>query len=146
MVYSLTSTIEQLSLNQANQEWTSLQYQFDAYEKYSLIIKLVSVCLVALAAIAPFGVYVILLLNFILWGQDAIWKTFQGRIFTRLLTIEKAFAQQQSMPIAFNLAWLDSKPGSLGLVKEYAANAFKPTVLFPHVFLVGISVWLVLNY
>ena len=73
-----------------HQEWLCLQNQYDSYEKFSLIIKLVSVVLTSLMLfVAHIGVWAIPLVC-ILWLQDGIWKTFQNRIGERLFVLEKA--------------------------------------------------------
>ena len=69
-------------------EWSLLQNQFDSYEKFSLLIKLFSVGVFIIASLSEQLNFIILILLFILWLQDAIWKTFQSRIENRLLQIE----------------------------------------------------------
>jgi hypothetical protein len=125
-----------------HQEWLCLQNQYDSYEKFSLIIKLVSVVLTSLMLfVAHIGVWAIPLVC-ILWLQDGIWKTFQNRIGERLFVLEKAIvactekdkeSQAAEQAMQFNSAWLASRLGSLSLVKEYAAQSCKPTVAYPHV-------------
>ena len=123
-------------------EWCLLQNQFDSYEKYSLIIKLFSVTvLVTTLQISSVSVLIIIVL-LTLWLQDAIWKTFQARIETRLLQIESLITNSAASIEAveaacqFNSEYQKQRPGSTGLVMEYFRQALRPTVAFPHVVLV----------
>lgn len=127
-------------LSALQSEWITLQTQFDSYEKCSLAIKLFSVftcCLLIFALHA--GVYTLLVV-LILWLQDGIWKTFQTRIGKRLETVEQAIQEQSTATQAlvpqaamqFNLAWQHSRPNAIGLISEYVKQSLKPTVAYPH--------------
>jgi len=127
-------------------EWTVLQNQFDSYEKYSLLIKLVNIALVSAAYLSNnISVFIILLL-LILWGQDAIWKTFQSRIETRLLNIEKYIVSgSQDQAYQFNSQYQINSLTGIALINEYLRQAIRPTIAFPHVLLLLIiSVELIL--
>ena len=69
-------------------EWSVLQNQFDYYEKYSLLIKLANIGLLCAAYFTNNMNFFVMPLLLIVWVQDAIWKTFQSRIESRLLKIE----------------------------------------------------------
>jgi len=120
-------------------EWCFLQNQFESYEKHSLYIKLFSILVLVVSVITnTVSCYIVLILG-VLWGQDAIWKTFQSRIEPRLLQIEKAIAEQSNQAVfQFNLEYQKVSQSGAGLIKEYAKQAFRPTVAFPHVVLVFI--------
>lgn len=125
-------------------EWVLLQSQFDSYEKHSLIIKLFSVGLVVFAYSSKvISIFVVVLLM-ILWLQDAIWKTFQGRIETRLLQVETGISTEAGdndlAACQFNSQYLDSRPGTVGLVVEYFKQGLRPTVAFPHCALVVMAI------
>ena len=124
----------------ARQEWTTLQNQYDSYEKYSLLIKLVNIMLMSSMLIFGYhGVWGIALIV-ILWLQDSIWKTFQQRIENRLLAVEKMLASnEQEDGMQFNSSWQESRPGTIGLVVEYLSQSIRPTVAFPHALLVAIA-------
>lgn len=131
-------------------EWCLLQNQFDSYEKYSLIIKLFSVAvLIATVQTSNASVLMVVVL-LVLWLQDAIWKTFQGRIEVRLLQIEKFLANnvssEQSVETAcqFNTEYQKQRPGTMGLIIEYCRQALRPTVAFPHVVLVLMAFYVVI--
>lgn len=125
--------------NAYQQEWITLQNQYDSYEKVAVAIKLVGTGLVVavllLAATELLAVTIILLF----WVQEAIWKTFQGRIETRLLETELMLAQNAELmrpntaPMQFNRHWLSSRPGGMGLLVEYTKSALRPTVAMHYV-------------
>ncbi len=83
-------------------EWSLLQNQCDSYEKHGLLIKLVAIVLLGTTLLVrPGNEPAIAAVICVLWLQDAIWKTFQHRIETRLLqplnnrfhfVVEKRFA------------------------------------------------------
>ena len=128
------------------QEWTTLQNQFDSYEKFSLLIKLLNISLCSLLLFYwQAGLWAVLVSG-ILWLQDAIWKTFQDRINQRLLTIEEALKQsltneqtEEVLPMQFNQSWTLSRPSVNGLLNEYLAQGLKPTVAYPHLVLIILS-------
>ncbi|TVO78702.1 hypothetical protein [Sedimenticola selenatireducens] len=120
-------------------EWCLLQNQFDSYEKYSLLIKLVSVVVLSAVFFSNRLSVVVLFLLLILWLQDAIWKTFQSRIENRLLQLEGYLSNKQtpedgdSRAYQFNSVYSKSRPSTIGLIHEYLHQAIRPTIAFPHV-------------
>lgn len=122
-------------------EWYLLQNQFDSYEKYSLLIKLAAIGLLCTAYFLNNLDIFILFLLLILWAQDAIWKTFQSRIESRLLQLENYISSEEQISNAegrayqFNSLYLLNRPSSIALVKEYLHQAIRPTIAFPHVLL-----------
>ena len=132
-------------------EWSLLQNQFDSYEKYSLLIKLASIlALTATILLDRTGVIIVGILG-VLWIQDAIWKTFQSRIETRLLQLEALLANEQSpaktdsKPYQFNTEYLQNRPGSAAMIMEYMQQAARPTVAFPHIVLLGLITCVLLS-
>ena len=131
------------------QEWTTLQNQFDSYEKFSLLIKLLNISLCSLMLFYwQAGLWTVLV-GAILWLQDAIWKTFQGRINLRLLAIEEALKQvltnnetEEVLPLQFNQSWILNRSAASSLVNEYLTQALKPTVAYPHILLILLSLLL----
>ena len=123
-------------------EWSLLQNQFDSYEKHSLLIKLFSIGVLASAYFTDHISAFILCLLFILWLQDAIWKTFQSRIDVRLLQLESYLSNKDSLENSdgkiyqFNSLYLKRRPSSIGLTKEYFFQALRPTIAFPHLLLI----------
>ncbi len=119
-------------------EWSLLQNQCDSYEKYSLVIKLIAIVLPGTSLLLrPGNEPAIAAVISVLWLQDAIWKTFQHRIETRLLQIEGYLAASQTggdsegIAYQFNTAFLAQRQRG-GILKEYLAQALRPTVAFPY--------------
>ncbi len=126
-------------------EWSVLQNQFDSYEKFSLIIKLTNVIVTLLLLFALHAGLWAVMFAVLLWLQDGIWKTWQSRINRRLLEVENALNSELpdvTGPLQFNQSWLAARPGVAAMVKEYGRSALAPTVAYPHVLLVAISVWI----
>lgn len=131
-------------LTSLQQEWITLQNQFDSYEKYSLIIKLFNIL------VTSYLVFVLQLTSWavvvcaIIWLQDGIWKTFQARMGERLETIELAIqnnstgesGEPSTLGMQFNSEWASSRKGAIGLVFEYIKQSLKPTVAYSHVLLI----------
>jgi hypothetical protein len=129
--------VNSLKMEAIEKEWCLLQAQFDSYEKYSLLIKLTNTGLLCTAYFVDRMSIFVLFLLLILWMQDAIWKTFQSRIETRLLQLETCiFEESDEKAFQFNSQYLKNRPGSAGLISEYVKQALRPTVAFPHVALV----------
>jgi hypothetical protein len=124
-------------------EWQTLQNQFDSYEKFSLLIKLLNITLSCLLWFSLHAGLWTLLVIAILWLQDGIWCTFQDRISQRLLSVEEAIHKNLSniyspdcVPFQFNQSWLVNRPSSKALVGEYINQALRPTVVYPHLVLI----------
>ncbi len=126
-------------------EWVTLQNQYDAFEKFSLGIKLFAVLLAATFSVKLLHPEIILILNSILWVQDAVWKTFQSRFSERLLEIESCLSSSESNgSIQFNTAWETKPRGIVILVSEYLRHLAKPTVVFPHLALVLLGAYVII--
>ena len=120
-------------------EWCLLQNQFESYEKHSLYIKLSSILGLFLALSFSVAAIPTCFILGVLWIQDAILKTFQSRIEPRLLRIEKSIQEKaQSCPFQFNTDYLLAETKGLSKIQEYAKQAVRPTVAFPHVVLIAI--------
>lgn len=121
-------------------EWYLLQTQFDSYEKHSLYIKLLSVTVLFTAEISNAINMFIIFVLLILWLQDAIWKTFQARIESRLLWVEKHIQEQSEQgAFQFNSEYQNTRLSGLALIIEYARQSIRPTVAFPHIVLILIA-------
>jgi hypothetical protein len=137
---------EQLHMLQS--EWITLQNQFDSYEKCSLVIKLFNILVCCILVFVLDTKLWSLAVAAILWLQDGIWKTFQGRIGQRLEVVEQAIQDNPNrilddtshMGMQFNLAWNQLRPHAVGLVSEYIKQALKPTVAYPHVVLMALVI------
>jgi hypothetical protein len=133
-------------LSTLQQEWTTLQTQFDSYEKYSLIIKLFNILVTCyLVFVLQLTCWAVVVCA-IIWLQDGIWKTFQARMGERLEIVELSIktlsedglVDSSTQGMQFNSVWANSRKGAVGLVVEYIKQSLKPTVAYPHVLLVVI--------
>jgi len=123
-------------------EWCLLQNQFDSYEKFSLLIKLVNTAILSVAYFSNQLTIIVIIILLILWMQDAIWKTFQSRIEIRLLAIETSLNKGEALKAyQFNFEYEKNRPGIFGLVKEYLCQAVRPTIAYPHLFLLLVSAY-----
>jgi len=130
-------------------EWQLLQNQCDSYEKHSLYIKLLAITLFFVAFFIERNGIVLVTVMLVLWLQDAIWKTFQARIEQRLLALETQLTSGQKTLVTtayrYNLSYLESRPSTVGLIKEYLQQTLRPTVAFPYIVLITISIVLTLS-
>ncbi|MGX5175528.1 hypothetical protein ACUR5C_16015 [Aliikangiella sp. IMCC44653] len=118
-------------------EWQLLQTQFDSYEKFSLLIKLFSFSVFLTMFYWKIQLILSLAVLASIWLQDAIWKTYQARIETRLTEIEKSLNTQTELSAyQFNSEFNVNRPGILGLFKTYFCQAIRPTIAFPHAMLI----------
>ncbi|OWW20151.1 hypothetical protein [Noviherbaspirillum denitrificans] len=123
-------------------EWTTLQNNYEQYEKHSLLIKLASIALFVLSLSsldAKFAVAVTL----ILWIQEGILRTYQSRLGDRLLRIEQLLKQaspQLAYACQLHTEWQAMRPGFGGLLVEYAKSMMRPTVAFPYVVLALLNI------
>ncbi|GAC16501.1 hypothetical protein [Aliiglaciecola lipolytica] len=130
-------TINQTALQQ---EWTTLQFQYDSYEKFSLILKLFSVVLCSLLVFHLQLDFVLPILCLIIWMLDGIWKTFQSRIGERLLVVEKSLRDSiQENALQYNTQWELNRPNSVKLIANYLKNALSPTVFVPHLAIISLA-------
>ncbi|GAB2692142.1 hypothetical protein Q4574_18205 [Aliiglaciecola sp. 3_MG-2023] len=126
--------------NALHQEWTTLQYQYDSYEKFSLLIKVFSGVICSFLVLHVQLDFIIPLLCGVFWMLDGIWKTFQGRISDRLLIVEKGLLNPiQDDGMQYNSLWEVNRPSSTKLAASYLTNALTPTVLAPHLMLIFIA-------
>jgi len=110
-------------------EWRLLQTQHEHYEFAALAIKLVAVACFA------FGARGLLPLLLVLWLQEAILKTFQARLGVRLARVEQMLREGSGVAMQLHSEWSIARPRGLGLLREYALSACRPTVAFPYLVL-----------
>lgn len=141
------SSSAQASVNKEllSQEWATLQNQFDSYEKYSLLIKLFAITWLIVSFILSqlhlFNVCSAIAVCGIIWLQDAIWKTFQSRIETRILKVENSLAENTSIaPCQFNREFLEQRAGAVSTLVGYLKQALRPTIAYPHIVIVGMMI------
>lgn len=123
------------------QEWLLLQQQYEGYESWSLILKLVALIVALVSALLGLRLGFAELLLVLLWGQETIWKTFQARLGTRILQLEAGLKNDLSLPACqLHSEWQTQRPGTVGLVKAYLLSGMKPTVAYPYVVLM-LALW-----
>jgi len=134
-------------MKELSQEWCVLQNQYDQFEKYALLIKLFSIVILLLGLAFAIAGMVLIALMLVLWAQEAIWKTFQSRTEERLLVLEHEIAKEHEAEVHKSLAafqlnseFLTHRANTIGLFKEYAQQAMRPTVAFPHVVLLIVAI------
>jgi len=121
-------------------EWSVLQNSADQYEHRALNIKLVSLLVVGLSMTLEFALITKILFILSFWVTEAVYKTFQFRIFKRLENIEIAIVNPgfNISPFHFNLDCEDDMGGISSLISEYVKSAVKPTVAITYLVLIGI--------
>lgn len=119
-------------------EWSTLQDNHERYERGLMWLKLLSVTLSAIALISGDAAHWMALLVAVLWAQEAILRTFQARLSVRILRIEALVREGADTTAACQLhsEWEATRGSTAGLIAEYARNALRPTVAFPHAVLV----------
>lgn len=123
------------------QEWATLQNNHEAQERNALAIKLLAVLLVATSWVTGLELLLAASLVAVLWLQEAILKTWQGRLAERLLLIEAALErgpQDAQAPFQLHQQWLAQRPHLTGLLAEYGRSALRPTVAYPYVVLLAL--------
>ena len=116
-------------MNALNHEWLTLQGQHERYEALALAVKLVA--FVAVVVVSDNTLALALLA--LLWLQEAVLKTFQGRLGERLLVIESALKSGgEAAPMQLHSDWIASRPRGPGLVAAYLKSALRPTVALPY--------------
>ncbi|HEY9192403.1 MAG TPA: hypothetical protein VIO81_05980 [Methyloversatilis sp.] len=125
-------------------EWATLQRDHERHEANALWIKLAAVGLAALAALYALPLEEVAPLLLVTWVMEAMARTVQARLGERILKVETLIADDASPLAACQLhtEWLAGRPGAAGLLAEYARAALKPTVAFPHAFLLILQVCL----
>jgi len=109
-------------------QWETLHNNYENYEQYALIIKLIAIILTTLSITFALNIMLILSMLPILWLQEGIWKTYQSRLSDVIIKLEKE--NRAAYPIYSQ--WQEERPSTIELVSEYISNALKPTVAFPY--------------
>lgn len=123
-------------------EWTTLQNNYEQYEKNSLLIRLVSAVLFVVCLVLPLDAVIPIAVMVILWIQEGILRTGQSRLGDRLLRIEQMLRQaspQVAYACQLHTEWQAGRPRFAGLLAEYAKSMLKPTVGFHYTVLALLS-------
>ncbi|HEV6968238.1 hypothetical protein [Roseateles sp.] len=127
-----------MTMNALHHEWLALQAQHERYEGLALAVKLAAFA--AVVVVSDNGLALALLA--LLWLQEAVLKTFQGRLGERLLAIEPAIATGAEAPaMQLHAAWRATRPGGAALMLQYLKSALRPTVALPYPLLMALALW-----
>jgi hypothetical protein len=113
-------------------EWMVLQGNIEQHERNALVVKLVAVFLFTAAVLFSLAGELTAWLIAILWIQEAMLRTFQARIGTRILRIEEMLRGAAGQAMQLHTDWIATRRGLTGMTLEYAASAIRPTVAFPY--------------
>ncbi len=125
------------------QEWTTLQNNFEQYERSALLVKGASLVIGFAGLVLALDAFLMAAVVLVCWLQEGIFRTFQSRLGLRILKVESLIAQgalSSSAPLPFQLhsEWLATRRAGVALLQEYATSACRPTVAYPHaLFFVG---------
>lgn len=126
-------------MNPLHHEWLALQAQYERYEALALAVKLAAF---VAAALVPDVVLALALLA-LLWLQEAVLKTFQARLGSRLLVVEAGLnpgSGEGGAVAAMQLHgdWLAQRPRGAALLAQYLRSALRPTVALPYPLLMAL--------
>jgi hypothetical protein len=133
------------------QEWQALQTQYEQYERSALQIKLAAVlmCVWLLGGglMSKLNLMLAVVFVLLLWLQEGIFRTSQARLGERIAQLEtglRTSGEDTAVPTPFQLHsdWQQRRGGVFALLMEYAKNAARPTVAFPYLALLLVSVLL----
>ncbi|MFT7775641.1 hypothetical protein [Roseateles sp.] len=124
-------------MNALHHEWLALQAQYERYETLALAVKLLAFAAVVL--VPDNGLALALLA--LLWLQEAVLKTFQGRLGERLLVVEGGLKVGDGV-VAMQLhgEWMAHRPRGAALLAQYLKSALRPTVALPYPLLMALVV------
>jgi hypothetical protein len=124
-------------MNPLHHEWLALQAQHERYEALALGVKMSAFAAAVLVTDNTLAVSLLALL----WLQEAVLKTFQGRLGERLLVIEAGLHSGDAVPaMQLHSAWQARRPRGAALLREYLASACRPTVALPYPLLMLLAV------
>jgi hypothetical protein len=129
------------SNNLLSQQWLSLHNDHEQYERYALLIKLFAIVITLTSFVFSMPPLIITVLLVITWLLEGVWKTFQARTASAIITIEKKLKEdevikQSNKPITYYsmyTQWQTNQRDLFTLVIEYLTSSLKPTVLFPYI-------------
>ncbi|ORT52415.1 hypothetical protein ST37_01065 (plasmid) [Vibrio sp. qd031] len=124
-------------------EWQTLHGQYHDYDKLSQWIKLSATVLFVIMYLME-GHWVITIgLVGLLWLQEAMLKTFQSRIESRLLVVEQMVESESddlSSPLQLHSEFSKRRPSFSGLIKDNLKQSLRPTVAIFYLVLISLTV------
>lgn len=148
------------ALGLLGQEWVTLQNNHAHHERVALALKLATVVLAVVLLALNLPAVLVGGVVLLLWLQEGIFRTTQSRLGLRLIRVERlihqcqhqnllpdggsaaeqdlaaTFAGKSSAPFQLHSQWQAQRTNSLGLLREYALNACRPTVAYPYAVIV----------
>ncbi len=132
-------------------EWQSLHNHYEQSERLALVIKLLAIVLCLIGFITSQSPLLMVLLLLVLWLQESIWKTFQFRSEQRLIELEQAWHNNEQnllegkelrtdSALCLYRQWAESQGGIKARLVEYFSNAIRPTIAYPYVLLIIITI------
>lgn len=127
--------------NLLSHQWLSLHSDHEQYERYALLIKLSAIMITLATVIFPSTYLSKIVLLLITWLLEAVWKTFQARTASAIITIERQLInnelnEEEKKPAthySMYSQWQANRCGLNTLLGEYITTSLKPTVLFPYI-------------
>ena len=124
-------------MNPLHHEWLALQAQYERYEGLALVVKLLAFAALVLVQDNTLALALLALL----WLQEAVLKTFQGRLGDRLLVVEAGLKSGDGVAaMQLHSDWLAGRPRGAGLIAQYLKSALRPTVALPYPLLMLLAV------
>jgi len=134
-------------MNNFQNEWAIIHSDIEKYERFSLVIKLVSVVISVIFITHSINEWFAIAVILVLWLQEGIWKTFQKRLETRIIMVEDELqtnSDEDGKAFQLYTQWDKQRQNISGLIKEYLSSAAKPTVTYPYLILIVLMVVLYL--
>jgi len=136
------------SNNLLSQQWLSLHNDHEQYERYSLLIKLFAIVITLTSFVFSMPPLITTVLLVITWLLEGVWKTFQARTASAIITIEKKLIENEVIeegkkPVTYYSMysqWQANRRDLNTLFREYITSSLKPTVLFPYLLLLMLAI------
>jgi hypothetical protein len=136
------------SKNLLSQQWLSLHNDHEQYERYALLIKLFAIVITLTSFVFSMPPLITTVLLVITWLLEGVWKTFQTRTASAIITIEKKLIENEVIeegkkPVTYYSMysqWQANRRDLNTLFREYITSSLKPTVLFPYLLLLMLAI------
>jgi|MDSY01.2.fsa_nt_gb hypothetical protein len=136
------------SNNLLSQQWLSLHNDHEQYERYALLIKLFAIVITLTSFVFSMPPLITTVLLVITWLLEGVWKTFQARTASAIITIEKKLIENEVIeegkkPVTYYSMysqWQANRRDLNTLFREYITSSLKPTVLFPYLLLLMLAI------
>lgn len=119
-------------------EWVILHEGIEKYERPALALKAGALILTLVFLFTPLSSLWFISLTLLIWLQEGIWRTSQARMEQRILHVERALQMNETVTEPFQMysQWQTYRGSQADLVAEYLANARRPTVAYPYLVMI----------